>query len=91
MTNDEILKFLGNNFKEDRYIKISFKKRDPVYGLFIKDRDYENLSSKNFWRIVLRKNFDAYKKSHDVSLAKIFNGSEFSGLSLLKDPSMLPD
>jgi len=43
------------------------------------------LSAKNFWRIVTSKNFDAYNKSKDVNLARLFNGTEFSKLSLLSD------
>jgi hypothetical protein len=86
MNAEEIQKFLetkatsGNN-----YVKIDFKKRDPIYGLFVIDNDFNDLSSKNFWRIVTRKHFDEYNKSKNINLARIFNGSEFSKLSLLTD------
>jgi hypothetical protein len=53
--------------------------------MFITDTDYQDLSAKNFWRILTSKNFDAYNKNKDVNLARIFNGSEFSRLSLLSD------
>jgi hypothetical protein len=70
---------------QESYVKISFKKRDSIYGLFVKDKDYTHLKSKNFWRIVPRSQFEAYNKSKNMSLAKIFSGSEFSRLTIYKD------
>lgn len=86
MNANEIKQFVENKItSKDKYVKIEFAKRDAIYGLFITDNDYNDLSSKNFWRIVTSKNFDAYSKSQDVNLAKLFNGFEFSRLSLLSD------
>lgn len=86
MNSDQIKKFIETKItRKDKYVKIEFVKRDPIYGLFITADDYSDLSSKNFWRIVTSKNFDAYSKSKDVNLAKLFNGFEFSKLSLLSD------
>lgn len=86
MQIEEIEKFLDTKLTADnKYIKIDFKKRDSIYGLFVKDRDYNDLKSKNFWRIVTRTNFDEYKKSKNNNLAKIFSGSDFSKLSLSKE------
>lgn len=86
MNNEEIQKFLETKTENGKdYVKIDFKKRDTIYGLFVKDQDYDDLRSKNFWRIVTRKHFDEYSKSKNVNLAKIFNGAEFSRLSLLKE------
>ncbi|HEY0355169.1 MAG TPA: short-chain dehydrogenase [Flavisolibacter sp.] len=86
MNTDEIQKFLENKTKSSNdYVKIDFKKREPIYGLFVRDQDYDDLKSKNFWRIVTRKHFDEYSKSKNVNLAKIFNGAEFSKLSLLTE------
>lgn len=70
---------------QENYVKISFKKRDAIYGLFIKDKDYTHLKSKNFWRIVPRSQFEAYNKSKNMGLAKIFSGSEFSRLTVYKE------
>lgn len=70
---------------KNKYVKIEFSKRESIYGLFLKGGDYSDLSSKNFWRIVTSKNFDAYDKTKDVNLARLFNGFEFSKLSLLND------
>jgi hypothetical protein len=86
MNTEEIQKFLDTKTSEqNNYVKIDFKKRDSIYGLFIKDNDYTDLKSKNFWRIVTRTHFDEYSKSKNVNLAKIFNGSEFSKLTLLTE------
>lgn len=86
MNSEQIKNFIETRVTDDSmYVKIEFSKRDPIYGLFITDSDYQDLSAKNFWRIVTSKNFDAYSKSKDNNLAKIFNGSEFSKLSLLND------
>lgn len=86
MNVEDIEQFLKNKAsKDDQYIKIHFKKRDAIYGLFIKENDFNDLKSKNFWRIVTRPNFDAYEKSKNTGLAKIFCGLEFTRLTLYKD------
>lgn len=86
MNIEDIETFLDKKIKvTNDYVKITFKKRDAIYGLFIKEKDYSDLKSKNFWRIVTRTHFDEYNKSKNASLAKIFSGSEFSRLTLYKD------
>lgn len=86
MNTEEIHKFLETKTTpQNNYVKIDFKKRETIYGLFLVDSDYNDLKSKNFWRIVTRKHFDEYKKSRNSNLARIFNGMEFSKLTLLTD------
>lgn len=86
MQIEEIEKFLDTKLTtDDKYIKIDFKKRDSIYGMFVKDRDYNDLKSKNFWRIVTRTNFDEYRKSKNTNLSRIFSGSDFSKLTLSKE------
>jgi hypothetical protein len=53
-----------------------------MLGMFINTGDYDDLKSKNFWRIVTGSNIDNWKKSKDMNLARIFNGAEFTKLSL---------
>lgn len=67
------------------YVKISFKTRDDMYGLFLKDAEYNYLKGKNFWRIVPQSQLEAYKTSKDPALARIFNGSEFSKLATYRE------
>lgn len=87
MNSEQIQIFLRKTISEkSQYVKISFQKREPIYGLFLtNEKDYQDLSTKNFWRIVSRKNFDQYKKSGDVNLSRIFSGSEMTRLSLLTE------
>ncbi|HZH01598.1 MAG TPA: short-chain dehydrogenase [Flavisolibacter sp.] len=83
MNSEEIENFLKKKTTEDQnYVKVTFKKRDAIYGLFIKDKDYSDLKTKNFWRIVTRTHVDEYNKSGNMGLAKIFHGSEFTRLTL---------
>ena len=86
MTIEDIEKFL-QKANDDAYpqIKITFKKREPVFGVFVKDKDYQHLKSKNFWRIVTRLHSADYRKSKDLSLARIFNGAEFSRLTFSEE------
>jgi hypothetical protein len=86
MNIEEIEKFLNkDNVAEELCIKVNFKKRDAIYGLFVRSKDYNDLKSKNFWRIVTKTHFDQWHKTKDINLAKIFHGSEFSRLVLYKD------
>ena len=87
MHTEDIQKFLSTKASgKNQYVRIDFRTRESIYGLFlVHDADYKDLSSKNFWRIVTRKNFDAYSKSGNSGLARIFNGAEFTKLSLLAD------
>ncbi|HEY4874450.1 MAG TPA: short-chain dehydrogenase [Puia sp.] len=83
MTNKQIEDFFVNNKAINRTIKIAFKSRNPVEGIFIETRDYDELKSKNFWRIVSNTHVDNYKKTKDINLSRIFNGSEMTKLSCL--------
>jgi len=81
MTNEAIMKLVeGKNFS-DKMINIHFKQRNTITGLFIKTSDYEELRSKNLWRIVTKLHIDEWKKTKDISLCRIFNGTEFTKLS----------
>ena len=54
-----------------------------MFGFLIQAGDYEDLKSKNFWRIVLHSNMQNWQKSRDMDMAKIYNGSEFTKLSVV--------
>ena len=85
MNTEDIEKFLQKKSSGDDYVKITFKQREAIYGLFVKDTDYTYLKAKNFWRIVPQSQFEAYKASKNVNLARIFNGAEFSKLSTYQE------
>ncbi len=83
MTNDQIEKFLLREHIGNTVIRINFKTRNPLLGIFINSGDYDDLKSKNFWRIVTEANIDSWKKSKDINLARIFNGMEFRKLAAI--------
>lgn len=81
MTNDLIEKYVAPRHKDQKEIKIHFKQRNTISGIFIKGNDYDELRSKNFWRIVTHSSVETWKKTKDMNLARIFNGMEFTRLS----------
>lgn len=83
----QIQQFLENiDTSSSPYVKINFRGREAIYGLFLtEEEDFRDLKSKNFWRVVTRKHFDDYSKTRNADCARIFNGSEFTHLSLLSD------
>lgn len=84
MNIEEIQKFLDKEKPaKEECVRIDFKKRDPVYGLFVQSRDYDELKSKNFWRIVTKTHFEEWHKTKDTNLAKIFSGSDFTRLKIV--------
>jgi len=84
MINDAIAKFLEEKHLATSSIKIDFKKRSSLVGLFLKNNDYDDLKSKNYWRVVVEPNIELWKKSKDNNLAKIFHGTDFTKLSEAK-------
>jgi hypothetical protein len=87
MNTEDIQKFLDNKTSlGNEYVKITFKRRNSVFGLFVRDhRDYSDLKAKNFWRIVPQSQFEAYQQTRNIGLAKIFSGSDFTRLSVSKN------
>ena len=81
MTNEQIEKFLSDNYLDKYPVQINFKTRNSIKGIFIKTPDYSELKSKNLWRIVSQTNIDNYQKSKDINLARIFNGVEITKLA----------
>lgn len=82
MNIEQIEKFLSKQKPAAcRQVKIDFKQRSTCYGCFVEGKDYNDLKSKNFWRIVSMPNLEAWNKSKDTNLAKIFSGAAFSRLA----------
>ena len=82
MTNEQIEKFFASNAKSNALIRISFKTRNAVVGIFIQTQDYNELKSKNFWRIVPEASYEQWKQSKDYNLVRMFNGAEFTKLAI---------
>ena len=84
MLPEQIAKFVETEQSTNNTVKVEFKKRNSITGVFIKHTDYEELKSKNFWRLVTEANLDMYNKSKDINSGRMFNGSEFTRLSVTK-------
>lgn len=86
MTVEQIEQFLDREtVPQGKIIRFEMKKRNPVRGLIIKGKDYDELKGKNFWRIVTQLNLPEYNKTKNINLAKIFSGTEFAKLSLVSN------
>lgn len=84
MLSEQIAKFVETEQLNNPKVKIEFKKRNTIMGLFVQLKDYEELKAKNFWRLVSESNLENWHKTKDINTAKMFNGSEFTKLSVLK-------
>ena len=88
MTVEQIETFLAKeSIPQGKIIRFELKKRNPVRGLIVKGRDYNDLKAKNFWRIVTQTRLADYQKTQDINLARIFSGSDFAKLSLVSSKS----
>jgi hypothetical protein len=81
MTNDSIEKFIDTKAQKNPKVNIHFKQRATVKGVFIRTNDFNELKSKNFWRIVSDSKVEEWEKTKDTNLARIYNGAEFTRLS----------
>lgn len=82
MNIEEIEKVIeGQPIQKGVCVKIRFKQRDSLRGLFVRHHDYQYLKGKNFWRIVSETKIANYKITQDINLTKLFNGAEFSKLT----------
>ncbi len=81
MTTELIQKFVENKSRKGEEVKIHFKQRPSVSGIFINGKDYEELKSKNFWRIVNSNVAEEWKRTANMDLARIFSGMAFTRLT----------
>ena len=85
MLNDMISRFLEPAHLAKTAVRIEFKKRNTIVGIFVDAVDYEDLKAKNFWRIVSETHIPEWKKTNDNKLARIFSGSEFTKITVAKE------
>lgn len=81
MTTEMIEKFVSVKGRKESAVNIHFKERSTVKGLFIQGADYDELRSKNFWRIVSSTSLDEWKQTGNFNLTRVFNGVSFTRLS----------
>lgn len=84
MTSEQISKFIEASHLAKNPVKIEFKTRSSINGLFLQGTDYNELKVKNFWRIVAEARIKDWKTTNDINLSRIFNGAEFTKLSAIK-------
>lgn len=83
MSSEEIQAFVkGHKIPANKHLKISFKKREPVFGIIVECKDAGDLQSKNFWRIVTLPNLKSWHSSNDLNLSRIYHGSDFSRITV---------
>jgi len=83
MSNEEIERFLvRQNVNESHKVKITFKKRNTLYGIFLRGKDFGELKHKNFWRIVTGAHADEWHEKKNMDNARIFSGADFSSLAI---------
>ena len=63
MTNDLIQKFVEDKDRTGKAVNIFFKQRNPINGLFIQWKDYDEMKAKNFWRIVSESKIEEWRKA----------------------------
>jgi hypothetical protein len=76
MTNDQISQFLIPS-NQSKIIDIKFKKRPAIRGIFVNLNDFEHLKSKNLWRVISEAQIQNWKRTKDMALSRIYNGSDF--------------
>ena len=81
MNNTLIEKFVETGKRKNQNINIHFKTRSTIIGQFITTGDYNEMKSKNFWRIVPESRLEEWQKTKDPSLSRLFNGAEFTRLT----------
>jgi hypothetical protein len=81
MTTEMIEKFIVNKTRSGAAVNIHFKERSTVKGMFIQGKDFNELKSKNFWRIVSATFMEEWKKTENMELARIYNGNVFTRLT----------
>lgn len=80
MTAEMIEKFVAPRINDEETVKIHFKDRQHVTGLFIQTNDYSEMKAKNFWRVVSEDRVEAWKQTRNVHLSRLFNGASFTRL-----------
>ena len=73
--------YIKPGFKNNKPIEIHFKGRSTLTGLFIRAGDYDELKSKNFWRVVHITRLEEWLETSDINVARIFSGASFTSLT----------
>jgi hypothetical protein len=81
MAPDKIQEYIESKQRKNVPVNIHFKDRNTVTGLFVQTPDYDELKSKNLWRIVNNMHLNEWNNTKSIELTRIFNGMSFTRLS----------
>ena len=81
MTNEQIENFLTPE-TFSKVVNINFKTRNAIQGIFLNATDFEDLKSKNLWRIITQSRIEEWKRTKNNGLSRIYSGSDFTKLKL---------
>lgn len=81
MTVEDIKDFVESKIQKEAAVYIHFKQRNSIKGLFIRSGDYDELKSKNLWRIVQYGNVEEWTRTKNMDLQRIYNGVSFTRLT----------
>ncbi len=84
MDIEKIERYIEASIRNNMTINIHFRGRSTLTGLFIRSNDYDELKSKNFWRVVPVSRLQKWLETSDINLARIFNGASFTSLTNTK-------
>ena len=81
MAPEKIEEYIESKQRKNNPVNIHFKDRNTVTGLFVHTTDYDELKSKNLWRVVNNIHLEEWNKSRDIDFTRIFNGMSFTRLT----------
>lgn len=81
MNNLLIEKFVESDKRRDQLVRIHFKTREVFHGMFVMGKDYEEMKTKNYWRIVAAARKDEWLATGNLSLSRLFHGDAFTRLT----------
>lgn len=81
MNNSQIENFVTDKKRKNKAVRIHFKARPAMNGMFVFLNDYPEMKEKNFWRIVSEQRTEEWLQKKDKGSSRLFSGSEFTKLA----------
>jgi len=81
MNNSQIENFVTDKKRKNKVVRIHFKHRPAINGMFVFVNDYTEMKEKNFWRVVSEQSAQEWSRKKDNSNSRLFSGSEFTKLA----------
>ncbi len=81
MTNEQIENFLTPE-TFTKVVNINFRTRNSIQGMFLNANDFEDLKSKNLWRVITQSRMEEWNRTKNNALSRIYSGSDFTKLKV---------